>query len=143
MTPIDELLGDRILKNGEEGCWEWAGATTKAGYPEVKFNGETKYVHRMAARRAGADVHDKVVRHSCDNPRCVNPRHLQVGSHSENQKDSCRRDGDREGVELTPNDVEEIQMKYDTTEATQAELADEYGTSRSNIGRVTRRETWS
>src|SRR2546429_9910487 len=76
------------------GCWLWKNDRT-ARYPQVKVLGNrTKrtLVHRLAYRITYGEIPDGLcVCHRCDNPRCVNPAHLFVGSTSENQFDSVSK----------------------------------------------------
>jgi hypothetical protein len=77
----------------ERGCWEWTLSVSKSGYGKVKWRPRDLRVHRVAMHLwNGFDLEDsRIVCHSCDNPRCFNPDHIWVGTHSENQQDSVRK----------------------------------------------------
>ena len=71
-----------------EGCWEWRGFTTEAGYGS--FAG--KAAHRLAYETlVGPIPEGHVVRHKCDNPPCINPDHLETGTHADNARDRVER----------------------------------------------------
>jgi len=125
-------------------CWDWPLARTTAGYGELVYEGELRYAHRLTMELRGHDLDGKVVRHACDNPSCVNPEHLLVGSHSENQRDSDRRNEDSLRTKLSPADVDDIRAEYDKGYGgtSQSDLAEEYGVTRSQVGRIVREEVW-
>jgi hypothetical protein len=78
---------DSYVARGE-GCWEWTGYRDKDGYGKYR----TLLAHRFAYARAAGNIPDgQVVCHSCDNPSCVNPAHLWLGSLSDNQRDSAEK----------------------------------------------------
>lgn len=82
----------------ETGCWEWTGARTgkrngRARYGTIKVNGRL-----VAAHRLSWEIHNQqsipdgmVVCHSCDNPGCVNPGHLWLGTLSDNAIDAIEK----------------------------------------------------
>jgi hypothetical protein len=70
------------------GCWEWTGPRDKKGYGRGS-NGQL--AHRIAYSLAKADPAGKVVCHACDNPPCVNPDHLWLGSVVDNARDAVRK----------------------------------------------------
>jgi hypothetical protein len=78
---------------GPDDCWEWTGAKTKRmghGYFNIKLNGKLKQTgaHRVSLMIQGITIpQGMVVMHSCDNPRCVNPNHLQLGTFKDNTYD--------------------------------------------------------
>lgn len=95
----DERTKDRILKKIEKtlnGCWEWTGALSKKGYSWFSYKGKGCYGHRASyqvfnnveLKNEGRNTfHTTCVLHRCDNPKCVNPEHLFLGTQDDNMKD--------------------------------------------------------
>lgn len=76
---------DRVARGGEDDCWEWRGAVQPSGYGALRVAGRPVYAHRYAVELARGPIGaGLVVDHLCRNRRCVNPRHLDVVSVSEN-----------------------------------------------------------
>ena len=80
---------DKTPGHGPQGeCWLWTGSTIKAGYGSIKCDGKIRKAHRVALMLAGVTVPaTSFVLHACDNPSCVNPAHLKLGSHADNMAD--------------------------------------------------------
>lgn len=85
-----------------DGCHEWRGATNSTGYGTLNWNGVTATAHRVAAFLSGMvgavaapknRKGDGFVLHACDNRRCCNPTHFEVGTYSRNQVDAYKRGG--------------------------------------------------
>lgn len=92
------MHAQRISKNAENDCWEWRGAKSTNGYGMLSLGGDTWRAHRlMWAFVNGPIPAGNVICHHCDNPSCVNPAHLFVGTYSENLED-CFRKGRRRGI---------------------------------------------
>ncbi len=87
------LVLSRVQKS--DGCWEWSGARTKAGYGLVKVGGrkgKNLYTHRtVAAALIGEIPPGYYVCHRCDNPRCCRPDHLFIGTPADNNWDKSRK----------------------------------------------------
>lgn len=69
-------------------CWEWAGNRNQHGYGRL----DTTYAHRLSWEFHHGPIPDGlVVMHACDNPPCVNPWHLRLGTQVENMRDMARK----------------------------------------------------
>lgn len=75
----------------ENGCWEWV--KMKAGdYGKLRWNGKTISAHRASYIAFKGDIKKGLwVLHSCDNPCCVNPEHLSLGTPKDNHDDMHRK----------------------------------------------------
>lgn len=152
--PPKQTLADRfwskVDRRGADDCWPWTAATNEHGYgvmrPEGQRSGPTVKAHRVSLTLAGVDIEGLVVRHSCDNPPCVNPAHLSVGTKADNSADMVSRDrharGSRSGTsKLTECQVVEIRARCAAGELHRV-LAAEYGVSRVAITNIATRKTW-
>lgn len=84
---------DKYIVKRDTQCWEWKGARTKAGYGRTKYKGEAWMAHRLMYTLTNGSIPDgMVVMHQCDNPCCVNPEHLSVGTQKDNMAD-CKSKG--------------------------------------------------
>ena len=123
------------------------------GYHDGKF----VMMHRLAyCQHHGItleSIKGLVVRHTCDNPPCINPKHLLLGTHADNTRDAIERNrlhrwnGERRGegnpkVKLTAQQVEEIRAKYAPWSNGYKALAKEYNVTHRTIMDIIQRKTW-
>ena len=123
------------------GCWAWRGALNNKGYGSFSFNGERYGAHRIAFA-LGKDTALPglvFVCHRCDNPGCVNPAHLFLGTAADNNRDMmekgrvARVTGLRNGRgKLSEQDIEDIR----TSALRQVDLCRKYGVSDGHISRI-------
>jgi hypothetical protein len=73
------------------GCWEWLAQTDERGYGRVTVKGKKIFAHRFSYELFVGPAADLFVLHSCDNPSCVRPDHLRLGTHADNMADMRAR----------------------------------------------------
>lgn len=160
---VNERFFDRVEINLLSGCWVWTGSKNAKGYGYLSgvVNGErlVKKSQNMLAHRVswiihigpipdGNGAHGTVVMHTCDNPACVNPVHLRLGTQAENVKDMGAKGrhvvGEwqkRKGIEHFRSafkDQADIDLICSTKGKTQ-ELAERFGVDVCTIKRIRRR----
>ena len=87
-----ERFNSLFTKNGPDDCWPWRRECH--GYPSFGVRGRSLLGHRLAwALHNRAEPGRSYVCHSCDNPKCVNPAHLHLGSQKQNQQERRSRYG--------------------------------------------------
>ncbi len=121
LTTSDEArFWAKVDKNGptqlhmQTPCWVWTAYKNKTSYGMVGLGSEKLLAHRVAWMVANGPIphdgsgHGICVCHHCDNPSCVNPLHLFLGSHTDNMRDKDRKNrgnrasGDKNGARLHP-----------------------------------------
>lgn len=105
-APIEVRFWRYVVKGErEDDCWSWAGARNANGYGRISKGGKNNMdgAHRVSWRlhNGNAEIPPGMfILHSCDNPQCTNPKHLRLGTRSENSLDMYSRG--RQGVRKLP-----------------------------------------
>lgn len=138
------------------GCWRWMGSIKRRkNRPQSEWHGqwrnaagEIELTHRASWRMLVGDIpRGGLILHRCDNPRCVNPDHLFIGTQADNVADMWDKGRARPGKsageshgrsKLTEQNVREIRVSGDNG----SELASRYGVSTSVIYSVLKGTTW-
>jgi len=146
-TDIRACLEQKTVKTN--GCWEWVGNKDKNGYGRLSVNCKQKRTHRLAYELyVGKIPEGMLVCHHCDNPPCVNPKHLFVGTSKDNMHDRDRkgRAADRRGErcstsKLTWSDVRDIR-EIGKTSLSHRKIARLFGVRGSTVGHILLGKTW-
>jgi len=138
----------RTEMNEATGCHEWQGAiTSTTGYGKVYFDGKRVDTHRVSWLLAHGDIPKGMdVCHRCDNRKCVNPRHLFLGTRSDNMRDALAKGRlniaaltASHYTTLTDEQVRDIYRRIWAGEDRQA-LANEYGVSPTTVSKIKHRQ---
>ncbi len=134
------------VKRPETGCWTWTGVKSN-GYGRMKIRRRFYVAHRISYElNVGPIPAGLFVCHHCDNPPCVRPDHLFLGTNSDNQRDSVAKGrfplGARHhNAKLDPGRVREIRRRAASREAT-ATIARAVGISAGAVQAVLDGRTW-
>lgn len=125
-----------VIKRGEDECWIWDAWTDKDGYGSFSAYNRRAPAHRIAwILINGAIPNGLYLLHSCDNPPCVNTKHLYLGDQTQNIVEASskgRIPGNRLRGYLSPEQVREIRRRVANGEK-QADMAREFGMTSSSI----------
>jgi len=161
---VMQRIMDKIDKND---CWEWTGKTSTSGYGiiSISFDGEKSYffVHRIIAQKHfNKDIRGMLVCHTCDNTKCVNPKHLFLGTQKENMRDASikgriRSGGDHHArtnpesvprgekngqTKLKNKDIDEIKTLYALGES-QRSIARRFSIRQGSVSRIVTGKRWA
>lgn len=134
----------KVDKKSNSDCWLWTASRNAFGYGIISG----MRAHRMAWILFVGDIPEKMcVLHKCDNPSCVNPHHLFIGTYADNNRDKMLKGRARGGVgkgelssrkKLTKSQVYEILIST----SPQKEIARRFNVSQSTISLIKTYKTW-
>lgn len=147
--PLSERFWEKVSRT--RGCWLWKGAASSYGHMGGG-DGRTLDAHRVAWELAHGPIPTGLwVLHRCDNPKCVNPSHLFLGTRSDNMRDAFEKGrgaiprhygAEVKGAKLTDERVREIRLLA-CSGMSQSELARRFGVCQTNISRILKRKAWA
>jgi hypothetical protein len=154
LTQADAARAIKARAVIRDGCWGWNGTLDRDGYGVVKVRGKNYRAPRLSFFAANGWWAEPLVRHTCDNRECCNPKHLIEGTHKQNGRDASTRGrlshppthdkfGEGKGrAKLSEVQVEEIKELYATGEWTQKQLAERFGVWVTTVGKIIRGKSW-
>ncbi len=151
LRPLSDRFWEKVERGTDDECWEWKAHRNACGYGTIKAagaKGQMLLAHRVSYSIAHgvtvASFGDLRVLHRCDNPGCVNPAHLSLGTQGDNIRDMFakgrdnRARGERSGrTSLTADQVLVIRAG-----GSPRDLASRFGIHTSTIHNIRRRRTW-
>ncbi|HEX5016165.1 MAG TPA: HNH endonuclease [Actinomycetes bacterium] len=147
MTELRELFWGKVDRRSPEECWRWLSAVDKDGYGKHTLRGRTVRAHRFSYELSVGELSPGIcVCHRCDNPSCVNPGHLFLGTNAENTADKVAKGRQARGeslpqAKLTAANIADIRILR-TQGWTQQALADKFAVSQVQISKICRGKKW-
>jgi len=144
-----ERFHEKWVLDVESGCWLWTASTAGNGYGQIKIPGERRqiYAHRLSYLIHYGELSDSVlVCHVCDNPSCVRPSHLFVGSPKDNLTDMKEKGRHLFGVKnakakLTDDLVRHV-FKLSSLGLSQGKIAKTFGVAQGTIFKILHGQRW-
>lgn len=135
---------------GDDACWNWIGAKA-GGYGRFGKAKTAQYAHRFSYQIHHGDIPDQMlVCHRCDNPSCVNPKHLFLGTPLDNMQDKVQKGRAKGGKgtrnarnKLTETQVLTIRAQWAAGLRNKRQLAREYGVCAQQITNIVTGKHWS
>jgi hypothetical protein len=149
-NPVEKRFWSKINKDTESGCYEWKGNLDKNEYGRFKVNYKDVRAHRFSYELHHGEIPEgMLVLHSCDNPKCVNPNHLSIGTHKENMLDRNNKNRQykpkgslHHNSKLTEEKVLIIKSKLISGEK-EVDIAKEFNVSKRTIEHIKSGYSWS
>lgn len=157
-VPLWQRFWAKVRKTDTpDGCWIWVGARSGGGYGHLNYKGEYLDAHRLSYEmNVGPVPEGKCVLHDCDNPPCIRPNHLFLGTKKDNAIDmvekgrsrqqtmpwTIRRGEEQAQAKLTEEEVLVIRAQAEVG-SSKVRLAARFGVSDGLIGKIVRREIWA
>ena len=143
-------IAARVIPASQDECWNWTGMV-RDGYAKIKLPpyDDNTSVHRFVYQLVHGPIpHETpVVRHSCDNRRCINPNHLLAGTIDDNVRDRQDRKRQARGMssgrrKVTEADVVYIRTNYVPYKTPLKKFSDELGITIDQVHRIAKGKSW-
>ena len=145
LTPDERraLFMEKVAKNAD-GCWLWLASVNRKGYGQFGTRERCVLAHRFSFESFVSHIPDGMcVLHSCDNPRCVNPEHLFLGTKSDNNADMRAKGRHARGEATgTARLTVEVVNAIRAASGPQSAIARKFGTVQSTVSRIKAGRIW-
>lgn len=151
---IIDRFESKIDKKDNNSCWEWTASRNKTNYGYFRIHPKTFLAHRISYLIYIGSPDGLMVCHKCDNPPCVNPNHLFLGTNKDNMIDMAKKK--RCTFQKNPmpgtkhpshkiNDgiVKSIRNEFDNSYGCITRLSNKYNISRKLVYNLIKRKSWS
>ena len=144
-----EKFWAKVDKKGEDECWPWTGSRKTTGYGEFWISGEGRIRQRFRCNRIALYIktgeEQETARHTCDNPVCCNPKHLEWGTPKDNTDDMMKRGRQvtiqDASAKLTREQVIEIRVRREAGESVR-DIVTQFGVANQTVYDILNRKTW-
>lgn len=145
-TP-EQRFWEKVARGGPDDCWPWTASLLTDGYGNFRYEGKAWPAHRwLWVQTRGPIADGLVVRHSCDNPPCVNPAHHLLGTVADNKRDEVERDrnayGSRNGwAKLHESDVVQIKRRLRAGDR-RDDIAADFDVCKATVSHIAAGRSW-
>lgn len=138
-----QWLKEAVRGAGDD-CIEWPFYRMSQGYGQVRIGQKTRLATHVALELAGIDKTDECALHACDNPPCVNPKHLYWGDRTQNSRDMVARGRDafRQPQKLSEDKVQAMFILRDHG-WTQQRIANAFDVHQVQVSRILLGKDWA
>jgi predicted XRE-type DNA-binding protein len=149
LSKVDKEISNSFY-NGTR-CWEWKGSLGNKDYGMYYHNGRSILSHRYSYYLTFGEFDTKLfVLHHCDNPKCVNPNYLFLGTNFDNIQDKVKKGRQSHSIgelcgnsKLTEKKVIKIYKMYDSGNHTQQEIAEIFRVGQTTISNIVTGKEWN
>ncbi len=150
-STLAKRFWEKVVVRGLDDCWEWTAYKNKNGYGTLQIDGESKLATHVLfyLRKGDWPPKGRTCNHHCDNPSCLNPIHIYLGTQKSNVRDRDFRGrgnqakGEKNGrAKLTEEQVRRIKSLL-CTGITRVALCRKFGVSRKSIYDIENGKNWA